>query len=601
LGIENWSDQQAMKILGLALLLFAADLLAAQQPQPASIEGVVVTLGSGEPLDDATVQLDREMKVNPDDIYGPPPGRGANRFAHTDQNGRFVFENVTPGDYRLIATRSGGYVPGEYGQRTATGTGMVFSVAGGQRMADVRLSLSPTGSISGRVYDRNGEAVGKAQVQALQSVYKNGHKKLTIIQIVQSNDRGEYRLFWLPPGTYYVSAKPDITELPRFMGATNSPPVTAVRITEPSRFSSYEQAAEPVIKTRVLKTGEVVEELNVPVYYPGVVDAQSATAIPVTAGGTVGGVDISVAPGTVPARHILGRVISAVDGQLVADAYVTVYPRTSDPLYSLPGKRGNSNGLFDIPGVQPGSYTVSASSRSMNGRGVVDVGARNVENLTVVVRPAFSLAGRFIIDGRSHTRNDPKMEDLRIGPFTPINDVPGLIAGGPSFAPPPEADGSFHLDGIAPGDFRISTIHGVPEDAYVQSIRLGDDDVLEGGLHLTGPTNALLQVVVGANAGSIEGSVVDSRNQPLANWTVVFVPDGRLSRRTDLYKNVSTDGSGRFRMHGLTPGDYKLFAWQDLQTGAWEDPEFMRTYEGRATPVHVNEGTNNDVQLTVIP
>lgn len=589
-----------MKFLRFALLLVAIDLLAAQRPQPASIEGVVVTLGNGEPLGDATVQLDREMKANPDDIYGPPLGR-VNRFAHTDQNGRFVFEDVAPGDYRMIATRSGGYVPGEFGQRTATGTGLVFSVAAGQRITDARLALSPTGAISGRVYDRNGEAVGKAQVQALQAVYKNGHKILTIIQIVQSNDRGEYRLFWLPPGTYYVSAKPDITELPRFMGAANNPPVTAVRITEPSRFSTYEQAAEPVVKKRVLKTGEVVEELNVPVYYPGVADAQSAAAVSVTAGGTVGGIDISLAAGTVPARHILGRVISAVDGQLVADAYVTVYPRTSDPLYSLPGKRGNSNGLFDIPGVQPGSYTLSASNRSMNGRTVVDVGARNVENVTVVVRPAFSLAGRFIIDGRSRSGNDPKLADLRIGTFVPISDIPGLSPGGPSFAPPPEADGSFRLDGIAPGDFLISTIHGVPEDAYVQSIRLGDEDILESGLHLSGPTNALLEVVIGANAGSLEGSVVDSRNQPLANRTVVLVPDGRLSQRTDLYKNASTDALGRFRMHGLTPGDYKLFAWEDIQTGAWKDTDFMRAYEGRATPVHVNEGTNSDVQLTVIP
>jgi hypothetical protein len=139
-----------MKFLRLGPLLIAIDMLAAQQPQPASIEGVVVTLGSGEPLAEATVQLDRQIKANPDDPYGPRPSRAANHFAHTDQNGRFVLENIAPGEYRLIATRSGGYVPGEYGQRTATGTGMVFGIAASQRMTDVRLALSPTGSISGR-------------------------------------------------------------------------------------------------------------------------------------------------------------------------------------------------------------------------------------------------------------------------------------------------------------------------------------------------------------------------------------------------------------------------------------------------------------------
>jgi hypothetical protein len=256
--------------------------------------------------------------------------------------------------------------------------------------------------------------LGSGEPLALQPVYKNGHRKLTIIQIVQTNDRGEYRLFWLPPGTYYVSARPDITELPRFMGAGNSPPVPAVRA-EPSRYSTYEQAAAPIIKKRVLKTGEVIEELQIPVYYPGVVEAQTATAIPVSSGGAIGGVDFSVSAGTVPARHILGRVISGADGQLVPGAFVSAYPVTSDPLYSLPGQKAGSNGLFDIPGVQAGSYTLAASSRAMNGRTVADVGEKNVENIAVVVRPPFILNGRFIIDGRSRTGNDPKIPDLRIG------------------------------------------------------------------------------------------------------------------------------------------------------------------------------------------
>ncbi len=589
-----------MNFMRFAVLLIAVDLLAAQQPQPASIEGVVVTLGGGKPLADATIQLDLQTKPDSSNLSDADFSQKSHRFAHSDGAGRFIFESVSPGEYRLIATRSGGYVPGEYGQRTATGNGMSFIVAAGQTMTDIRLALSPTGSISGRVYDRNGEPVGRAQVQALQPVYKNGHRKLTIIQIVQTNDRGEYRLFWLPPGTYYVSARPDITELPRFMGAGNSPPVAAVRIAEPSRYSTYEQAAAPIIKKRVLKTGEVIEELRLPVYYPGVVDAQTATAVPVSSGGSVGGIDFSVSAGTVPAQHILGRVINGADGQPAQGAFVSAYPLTSDPLYSLPGQEAGSNGLFDIPSVQAGSYTLAASSRAVNGQTVTDVGEKNVENITVVVRPRFTLNGRFIIDGRSRTGNDPKMADLRVGSFTQINEVPGLTPGGPSFSPPPEPDGSFRVEGVSTGDFRVS-IRGVPEDAYVESIRLGNADVLDGGLHLSGPTDALLQVVIGANAGSIEGSVLDSRNQPLPNRIVVLVPDVRLNHRSDLYKSASTDGSGRFRMHGLTPGDYRLFAWEDIQTGAWEDPDFMRPYEGRGTPVHVNEGTNNDVQVTVIP
>jgi hypothetical protein len=107
--------------------------------------------------------------------------------------------------------------------------------------------------------------------------------------------------------------------------------------------------------------------------------------------------------------------------------------------------------------------------------------------------------------------------------------------------------------------------------------------------------------VIGANAGRIEGAVVNARLEPLSNRTVVLVPDVRLRQRSDLYKIVSTDRAGRFRMQGVAPGDYKLFAWEDVETGAWQDPDFMRAYENRGSPVQIREGASENLQLTVIP
>src|SRR5215470_12841833 len=132
-----------MRFLRLGMLLIAVDLLAMQQPQGASVEGVVVTLGSGEPLADATIQLDLQTKPDSSNPFDIDFSQKSHRFARSDGAGRFIFENVSPGEYRLIATRSGGYVPGEYGQRTATGNGIPLVVAAGQRMTDIRLALSP--------------------------------------------------------------------------------------------------------------------------------------------------------------------------------------------------------------------------------------------------------------------------------------------------------------------------------------------------------------------------------------------------------------------------------------------------------------------------
>jgi hypothetical protein len=130
---------------------------------------------------------------------------------------------------------------------------------------------------------------------------------------------------------------------------------------------------------------------------------------------------------------------------------------------------------------------------------------------------------------------------------------------------------------------------------------MGNADVLDAGLHISGPPDAPLEIVIGASGGRISGRVVNARGESLSNRTVVLVPDARFQRRTDLYKSVATDSAGAFRFQGLPPGDYELFSWENVETGAWQDPTFLSTYTGRGKKVLINENTDESVELTVIP
>jgi hypothetical protein len=441
--------------------------------------------------------------------------------------------------------------------------------------------------------------LGKAQVLALRSVYRAGRRTLTIVQSVETNDRGEYRLFWLAPARYYISARPDIpaqqtASIPGF------PRISAVRITEPTRFGTYEQGTIPVVRKRTLKSGEVVEETSVAVYYPGTVEMQAASPIALGAGAHIGGVDITVGPGIVPARHIRGRVIDGANGQPLAGARIMAMPRTAEPHLSLPSGQSDPNGFFDVSGAVSGSYIVAASNGRVSGMVSVDVGNTDVQNVAIVATSGFKVSGRFIIEGRSRSGNDPKITDLRVAQLIRDPEILGMPSGGPSFNPPPSEDGSFVLEGVSVGDFRV-TVRAVPQDWYVKSIRMGNADVLDGGLHITGPPENPLEIVISANAGRIQGSVVNARQETLANRSVVLVPDVRLRHRRDLYKVAYTGNSGRFTIEGITPGDYKLFAWEDVEGGAWEDADFIRNYEDRGRLIHINEGSDENVQLTVIP
>jgi protocatechuate 3,4-dioxygenase beta subunit len=432
----------------------------------------------------------------------------------------------------------------------------------------------------------------------MRQVYKDGRRTLTIVQMVSTDDRGEYRLFWLAPGNYYVAARPDIAQVVMNIGQANSYNAPAVHITPPMRFGTYEQAAAPSVKTRRLKNGEIVEEMYLPVYYPGTPDPQAAAPIAVPAGATVGGVDVTPEIGLVRPHHIRGRVIDATTGQPVARASISAAPRTNDPYFTIPATRSDAQGVFDLAGVTPGSYQVFVTRYGegvvgLNGVVKVEMADRNIENFSIVVGPEFKLSGRFVMEDGS--RSYP-----RVGQITRDTQVVGMAQAGFRFYSAPAADGSFTLDGAAPGDFRVN-VQRLPAGDYVKSIRLGNADVLNDGLHLTGPPQGLLEIVIGANAGSIEGSVSNDRQQALPNATVVLVPDLRLRQRSDLYKVVTTDNAGRFRITGVTPGDYKLFAWENLESGAWQDPAFIGAYENAGRPIHIYEGNSENLQLQVVP
>ena len=53
-------------------------------------------------------------------------------------------------------------------------------------------------------------------------------------------------------------------------------------------------------------------------------------------------------------------------------------------------------------------------------------------------------------------------------------------------------------------------------------------------------------------------------------------------------------------MTDIEPGDYRVFAWDDIPADAWLDADFIRPYESRGKLVHVSEGSVATVQVDLI-
>ena len=573
----------------LLVAFFLALSLSAQQPtpQPAEkppekcvLEGQVVRAGSGEPLKKARVVLRKAE------------GRDEPYSTLSDAAGRFVLTDLEPGRYRLYVGRNG-YVRQEYGQRQPNSPGTILTLAPGQRLRDLVFKLIPAAVIAGRVYDEDGEPVPGARMEALQYRYnRQNRRELAPMRFATSNDRGEYRLFGLPPGRYYISA-------------TYSPGMTYMGLGYMSEGG---------------RTTD--EEGYAPTYYPGTNDPGRATAMEVRQGDEVGGVDILLLPAR--AVRVRGRIINTVTGKPVHDAMIHLFPRGAGVrVFSFESRAtvDPAKGTFEIARVTPGSYTLFAdwydedSQENYRARMPLEVGSSNVEGIELVIGRGVELAGTVRLEtglrptglGQTAPTGDTTKPEQREAPldlddlFVQLNTDDDFPFGGESG--PVKADGSFQVKNLSPGEYKVEVWQrgGLPGDYYLKSARLAGDDVLEEGLAVSGPVRGALELTLSPAGGHIEGTVLTAEGQPFSGARVVLVPEERRRQRTDLFKSTTTDQYGRFTLRGITPGEYKLFAWEDIEPGAYQDAEFLRPYEEKGKEVRIREGDRLEVELALIP
>lgn len=546
-----------------ALLALAPALLAQTTPQTqlekAAIEGTVVKAGSGEPVRKARLVL---QKVESRRSLEPPPG------AVSDVEGHFVIPDIEPGQYRLWVERNG-FVRQEYGQRTpsATRPGTPFTLEAGQRLRDVTFRLVPTAVIAGRVLDEDSEPVPNVRVQALRNGYMQGQRRLTQTSATATNDLGEYRLHGLAPGRYYIST-------------TYIPGVSSMVVTGTSTSTRF--------------SGSPPDEIYAPAYYPGTTDPSSASQVEAAAGGELRGVDIRlqvVRMVTVRGRALLstGRPAQATVRLVRREAAVFEYG--GDEIARL-----RPRGFFEIHRVRPGPYFLLAEYGEENRRYAttvsLDVGSSGIENLELVLTPGFDVSGRLRVEG------DAQIAFGRLTVSLQARD-PNPMGGAGSQVKP---DGSFLIQGVARMFYQLA-VFGAPEDVYLKSAQLGDQEVLEAGLDLTQAEAAagVLDLVLSPAAARIQGMVRDAKDQPAAGAQVVLAPESRRRNQLQLYKTAVSDQSGRFTLRGIPPGEYKLFAWEDIEPDSYQDPELLRQFESRAETCKIQPGDAQNVQLKLIP
>jgi len=474
-----------------AVLPVAGALLAQTTPPPAGVSGTVTNSLTGEPILRAHVMV----SCLPD---GPPRDRQA-YGALTNEKGKFSVTGLPPGNCAVNAERMG---------FVTNMTGASYPLASGAHKEDFKLTLTPTGAITGRVLDSAGEPSQGIQVSA------DGPRGNAAG--VATDDKGQFRLGGLRPGKYRVKAVPQTLPFPPEIRSDGSTEI-------------HDSAT----------------------YFPDSLSAKTAQRVEVKAGADVSAVDIRLV--RTPIIEASGRVTGLPAG--FKNVMVSVEPAGQ-------GASVNANGTFTLWRLDPGKYTLVANSYSgqsslMSAPLDIEIAGANLEHLELRMIPPFDIAGHMSFE-------DEQAREPAKPPAQPGQKAPP--------APPPEprrvelhplqqqtgqsasavigADDSFTLQKVQPGRYRVAINWG---SGYVKSLRAGDTESEGDILDVRNGSAGPLTVTVSANFCEVSGTVSDFKG-PVDNAPVILEPAEDPSN----IRLALTDSTGAYKFGAVPPGKYKL-------------------------------------------
>jgi len=516
------------------------------------ISGMVVKLADGAPLRNATVQLengeDREHTI----------------ATKTAADGRFELKNVPTGRYKLYVWRNG-FVGTEYRKKRPSDPGATLSLSSGEIKKDVMFWLIPAAVIAGRVFDEDGEAVPNATVTASRETYHEGRRTLATAAEASTDDLGSFRLFGLAPGRYYVSA----TE--RQWG----------QVVGDREFSQ--------------SAGQTAEQGNAKTYYPGTLDVSRAAAINVKEGDEIPGTDIALKK--VAVHRVRGRVLNQVTHKPGQDVMVMLISRAKRPEWDVGGQQEvkKADGSFEISNVVPGAYTLLAfwfdqtEGKNHSAAQKLDIGESDVEGILLTIGAGGMVLGRVVWEGKPSLERD----ELWIN-ASPTEGM--FMWGGQARV---DANQQFTLKDLVEGDVRVE-LSGTSKDCYVKQISYGQTFVKEDVISVSKGPNPGLEITISSRGARVQGNVTDKDGLPAAGIWVVAVPDEARRTNFRLFKSQTTDQYGQFDLHGLAPGSYKFFAWDGVESNAWEDEEFLKPFESQGKEIEVHDLDTAKLGLTLI-
>ncbi len=497
------------------------------------VSGHVYRADTGEPILKAQVAL---YPAN-EDVHSPNFNT-EQRIVRTGAGGEFTIADLPAGDYRVLASRDG-YSTFSGVQSQDNIANLKVSIKPGQAIESLVLHLYPAGVISGQVLDEDHDPVPRLRVLALRVRFvKGGQRSFQLAAQADTDDLGNYRLPDLSPGPYYVKAGGLMTGSMRDVSLKEGP---AGRVQYRDTF------------------------------YPGTPTWAEAQAVLV--GPLAEARDVRF---TVPAQRtytVRGKLLPGTGSEQKGAKEVS-WTSSDDAGYNFSFVRKTASvapdGSFEMQGLPSGDYTLTATAMSdghMNDLGFTSV---HIADGNVLANVEIGHAAE--VYGTVEAPPDVSLQGERVS----------LDNFGPGFGllhPSPELDstGRFDIKNVPPGNFTFSVLNKNErpiESVYVKKAICGGHDYATQEFTLTVDSRLNCDITLARDTSLVQGRVTSGDNA-VPGVLVVMIPASADLRKVPRYTlTAQTDAIGQYKITGVIPGDYLLFAVQKSSDQSYFDLGF---------------------------
>lgn len=547
-----------MIILALAVPLAAQT--TPEDPPPATIEGSVINIQNSRTVPRASVTLMRVKGVG-------------SKSQRCDSSGHFIFQNVEPGSYRLSAQRQGFFSDASKREYQP-----IIEVAAGEHVKNMPVRLMPAAVVSGEALDEYNDPVPDVGIRLLVVQMKLGQMYLRVAGKAITDDRGQYRVAGLHPGKYYVVAeyKPNNANLEALKSMIAEKLLERRQVITTKNDALYFDAPQ--------ESGEPAYTYA-PLFYPATSDFQQAQALRLNPGDEVAANFLLI---SAPVVSIRGKVVNGLTGGPPAGASVAAFWTAYMEGEGLPAQVSAEDGTFEIRGVAPGTYTLRADftqdKQNFEGEQTVEVGNEGAQNVQIATLPDFTAAGHVTIAG---TPDHPPRRVL-------------IEFAGEGLTPRVRAAASFpefkFEAQLRPDRHYYARALNLPQDYYLKSVAISGHEMSPNDVLVSG-TRGDMEVTFSAAGAQVEGVLYDSKGEP-TRGSILLVPDVPQPGPPDLYRRTSADSKGKFTLHGVAPGSYRLLAVESVNLDTEiNEPDFLRTIGNRGQNLSVEENGKYTVSL----